>query len=119
MQSSDPSLKRLLSRPVASRREYALRVLAAIGVVVVLVWWLHDHPATSSLKLTRECLVAQGIDVKRTAPRTLQVGDDLVLTFAPSIAAARKTGGERKRNVLFQGDHSSIEVNRCLDRAAG
>jgi hypothetical protein len=117
MQSSDNSFGRLLNRPT-SGREYALRVLAAIGIVVALLWWLHAHPATSSLKLTRQCLVAYGFDVKKTGPKTLQVGNDLVLTFYPSVAAAKETGIERKRNVLFKGDHSDIDIGRCLDRAA-
>jgi hypothetical protein len=93
-------------------------VLAAIGIIVALLWWLHDHPATSSLKLTRQCLVAYGFDVKKTSPKTLQVGDNLVLTFERTVAAAKATGSERKRNVLFKGDHSDIDINRCLDRAA-
>jgi hypothetical protein len=118
MQSSGNSVGSLLNRPT-SGREYALRVLAAIGIVVGLLWWLHDHPATSRMKLTRQCLVAYGFDVKKTGPRTLQVGDSLVLTFYPTVAAAKRTGIiERKRNVLFKGDHSDIDIGRCLDRAA-
>jgi hypothetical protein len=118
MQSSERSLRQLLNRPVHSRGEYALRVLAALVILAGVGWWLHDHPATSSLKLTRQCLVSSGFEVKRVAPRTLQVGDDLELTFKPTIDAAKQTGQPRKRNVVYRGDLSDPNVERCLDRAA-
>jgi hypothetical protein len=117
MQSSEPSLRQLLNRPVHSGREYTLRVVAALAILAGIAWYLHGHPARSSLKDTRQCLVANGFHVKRVGPQTLQVDGDLQLTFKPTIAAAKETGLPRKRNVVYRGDLSDF-VERCLDRAA-